>query len=292
MYTSELWLNVYGDSLKVIGIFNKNDELTGSFNLYLGSKLGQQYIITPPYATDIGLWYKDESNTTFQRHKLAKNIITAISNYLSNQKVMFIDIVLPANVKDAQPFLWDKFDSTFKYTYLLNLKNSEDSILQNMSPERRKNIKDGQKNIEVFKCVDYDEAFDKIVSSLSENNAHFNKEIVKKIVTQFPSGNNHICIGTKTNNELSSLHFITVDKKTANYIFGWNDKQASSIAGTFGLWSCILEAKKTGIQTFNFSGSAIPSIEKYFRGFGGELTSCIHLKKQNTIGKVMLKVKK
>lgn len=260
--------------------------------MYFGNKLGQQYIITPPYATDIGLWYEDASTTVFQKNKLAKNILSSITNYLDSFKVIFIDIVLPIHIKDVQPFLWANFECTSKFTYILDIEQSEEVMMQNMSPERRKNIKDGQKNIEYFHCDDFNLAYNRTIISLSENNASFNEGIVKNLITQFPKKDNHICIGTKIDNELSSIHFITSDTKNANYIFGWNDKKSSSIAGTFGLWSCILEAKTRGLKTFNFAGSAIPSIEKYFRGFGGELVSSFQIKKQNTIGKVLLKVKK
>lgn len=291
MYNSGHWLNVYGDALKVIGIFNKGNELIGSFNLYYGSKLGQQYIITPPYSTDIGLSFKDNTNTTFQKHKLYKNILDAIAAYLSIQKVMFVDIVMPDYIKDIQPFVWKKFEGTVKYTYLLELSQSEKQLLENMSPERRKNIKDAEKEVEVFLCNDLKLATLKIKESLTENKAHFNAEIVDNILSNFPKSDNHICVGTRIENQLSSIHFITKDESMANYIFGWNDKKLSSKAGTFGLWNCILEAKKEGVKTFNFAGSAIPSIEKYFRGFGGELTSAFVVKKQNLLGKAILNLK-
>ncbi len=292
LYTSELWLNVYGDSLKIIGIFNKAKELIGSFNLYYGSKLGQQYIITPPYSTDIGLWYEDNSKTNFQKHKLLKNILHNIAEYLRSQKVIFIDIVLPYHITDIQPFLWNNFDGNIKYTYLLDLNLTAQQLLENMSPERRKNIKDGEKKITSFICDDFQLAKTKFIESLSENKAHFNSSIVESIVTKFPNKDNHICIGTKVNDQLSSIHFITKDKNTANYIFGWSDKKISSSAGTYGLWKCILSAKMQGVKNFNFAGSAIPAIEKYFRGFGGVLTPEFNIKTQNFIGKKLIQLKR
>jgi hypothetical protein len=292
LYTSESWLNIYDDSLKIIGIFNNAKELIGSFNLYYGSKIGQRYIITPPYSTDIGLWYRDESNTSFQKHKLLKNILNAIAEFLNSQKVMFIDLVMPEHIKDIQPFLWGKFDGTVKYTYLIDLSISENEMLENMSPERRKNIKNAEKSSTFFFCQDSQLISEKVLASLNENKAYFNEEIVRNIVTRFPNGKNHICIGTKFKDQLSSIHFITRDENTANYIFGWNDKQLSSIAGTYGLWNCILFAKKQGVKTFNFAGSALPSIEKYFRGFGGDLTPMLNVKNQNALGKAIHLIKK
>ena len=36
--------------------------------------------------------------------------------------------------------------------------------------------------------------------------------------------------------------------------------------------AAILKAKEMGLQVFDFEGSIVPPIERYFRGFGGKLT--------------------
>lgn len=45
------------------------------------------------------------------------------------------------------------------------------------------------------------------------------------------------------------------------------------LAGAFCLWNIISETKKIGCKEFDFLGSSVPDIEKYFRGFGPELIS-------------------
>nr|HPR68216.1 methicillin resistance protein [Kiritimatiellia bacterium] len=38
------------------------------------------------------------------------------------------------------------------------------------------------------------------------------------------------------------------------------------------VWEAIRHAKEAGLETFDFEGSVIPPIERFFRGFGGRLT--------------------
>jgi lipid II:glycine glycyltransferase (peptidoglycan interpeptide bridge formation enzyme) len=81
--------------------------------------------------------------------------------------------------------------------------------------------------------------------------------------------------------------------KECIYLFSWKDKEAKHEgAGAFGLWSCILEAKKSGCTVFDFAGSDFQAIERFFRGFGGALTPLIQLKKVTSLGKLALKLKK
>ena len=50
--------------------------------------------------------------------------------------------------------------------------------------------------------------------------------------------------------------------------------------------------KENKSKVFDFEGSMIPQIEKYFRGFGGELTPYFVLQKNNWMGSTMLKLRK
>ena len=254
--------------------------------------MGKEYIITPPYSTDIGLVYKSDASTNYQKSKIAKNILEAIDNFLKEQKVLFIDIIFPPHFTDGQPFNWSGYSLENKYTYILDLAQSPEELISQMSPERRKNIKDGYKNILIEKCDDQELIKSKIKLSLNENKAHYNNDIVDGIIKNMNSDKNHICLKSYLNGQLTSIHSIVKDENVAYYLFGWSDKSVSSYAGTIGLWSCIMESKNHGVKSFNFAGSSIPAVEKYFRGFGPTLIPMLNIKKQSTIGSIILKFKK
>ena len=49
--------------------------------------------------------------------------------------------------------------------------------------------------------------------------------------------------------------------------------RSNNFAMSYLLWQAILYTKDTlKLNVFDFEGSMIPSIEKYFRKFGGEIT--------------------
>jgi hypothetical protein len=52
---------------------------------------------------------------------------------------------------------------------------------------------------------------------------------------------------------------------------GYDKQKKHHGAGALAVTQCIKEAKKRNLQYFDFDGSVIPNLEKYFRGFGGEL---------------------
>ena len=43
-------------------------------------------------------------------------------------------------------------------------------------------------------------------------------------------------------------------------------------AAPMAMFACIRQARELGLEVFDFEGSMIPGIERYFRSFGGTLT--------------------
>ena len=53
---------------------------------------------------------------------------------------------------------------------------------------------------------------------------------------------------------------------------GYDNTKVHNGVGPLAMWVAILKAKEMGLQVFDFEGSIVPPIERYFRGFGGKLT--------------------
>jgi lipid II:glycine glycyltransferase (peptidoglycan interpeptide bridge formation enzyme) len=67
---------------------------------------------------------------------------------------------------------------------------------------------------------------------------------------------------------LSSL-YVAYDKERAYYLFGGYDDALNNYnAGPFAMWSAIKKAKSLGLKIFDFEGSEIEPIKKYFQRFG------------------------
>jgi lipid II:glycine glycyltransferase (peptidoglycan interpeptide bridge formation enzyme) len=96
------------------------------------------------------------------------------------------------------------------------------------------------------------------------------------------------------NGELHAMMVWIHDAQSAYYLIGGSaSAYKNSGAMSLLMWEAIKKSKLKGIAKFNFEGSMIPSVEKYLRGFGGELTSysCLIKNKSKSL-KVLRKLKK
>lgn len=274
---TSLLRKVYGNELRSFVLKDKGDNIVASFYTYAFNKLWQKHIITPPFLTDIQLQVSCSATNASQISNFYRDIITSIADYLKALPHSYMELVLPTQIKDGLPFTWNGFGIGVRYTYLADLNLSDTELLQNMSSQRRKNIRDAEKsNLKVKQVKDKSIIFSKATETLLTKNAKFNKQIVSNI-SQLAHSNDLVSMGIFDNGELVALSTCLLHQNQSTYLFGWNNgEKGKSYLGTYALWSCILESKNH-VSTFNFAGSKIPSVEKYFRGFGGQLTPLISL---------------
>jgi hypothetical protein len=76
------------------------------------------------------------------------------------------------------------------------------------------------------------------------------------------------------------------------YLFGgYDSSQKHHGAGVSCMWNSILKAKELGLGIFDFEGSMLPEVEKYFREFGGTLKPYYSASKTSAVMNVILKLK-
>jgi lipid II:glycine glycyltransferase (peptidoglycan interpeptide bridge formation enzyme) len=130
-------------------------------------------------------------------------------------------------------------------------------------------------------------------TSLAQKKADSNSEILRNLFFDYASEENAFGFITYKDNKPSAMVFILKDDQTAYYLFGSFDKENQHEgAGALAMYSAIEQAKKLDLTTFDFSGSMIPSVEKYFRGFGGELIPMIQIVKASKKGKILLRIRR
>ena len=97
--------------------------------------------------------------------------------------------------------------------------------------------------------------------------------ILRRILYEFSTPENSFAFAAYRESEAIAAVFCVFDKRKAYYLIGGYDSADTHAgAGAACMQEAILKAKSLGLEMFDFEGSVIPAIERYFRGFGGELT--------------------
>lgn len=295
VFGSKAWLNIYGTNLKLIGIYKDEHQLIGGFFYLATKKYGLNFIKLPPYTPHCGLFFYNESKNKSSVNSFSKEVITAVCDYVSNLKPALTVLAFPSSIVDLQPFIWNKYKVVPNYTYRIDLRQNMENIFSHFDPKNRNAINKAVKeNVEVKESVlSKTELFKYFKNSLSSTNANIYDQELKTIFTGFSNSSNSFALEATKDNKLLGIVFCVYDKYNCYYLLGGVDKN-SGVQGVNNILvkASIVMAKNLGCTTFDFEGSMLKGVEKFFRSFGADMFPYYTVNKAKLPIELALKFKK
>ncbi len=284
--------NVHPVGLKVFGIFEDDEQLIGTFHLHFEKKMGFTFIKTPHYMPSIGLVYDNRTQNEANSLSFNKKVIDKVCEFIQSLSYGVVSIALPPFVIDTQPFFWNKFKVIPNYTYRLNLGLSAEDIEKRFSPEHRNSIKKAAKDgVEVKPCNDYAIIKKMILKTFEQKGERVNENNINDILFKIANPENSFAFAAWLNGEVIAATFCLYDTKCCYYLLGgYSSDSKQHGAGASCVHNSILKAKQLNIPLFDFEGSMIKDVERYFRSFGGDLVPYYTINKAKLPFEMILKL--
>jgi len=284
------WLKLF-ENIELYGIYDKGNNLIGGFHIYKQKKMGFSIYRNPPFTPHIGPFIKVDAQNPVNITNRYREVLSLVSEFLDNLNYSIIFFSLEKNIIDTLPFIWRKFKVVPGYTYILDLNKSLDELYKSMSVERRNDInKSINDKLIVEKINDYNIVKSLVLKTFLRQKKYINELILDKILFSFANTTNSFAFATFKDKKPIATVFCVYDKITTYYLLGGYDfENKHHGAGPLVIWESIKYSKKIGLKYFDFEGSMVPQIEKYFRGFGGKLTPYYRINKARLPLEILLK---
>ena len=285
------WSNIFKNHITHYGIYDKGENLIGGFMTYKENIFGLSVYRAPPYTQEMGPFLKIDARNPVSIMDTWKKVLFLISDTLEKLPYSIMSFALSKDIADMQPFIWNKFKVVPGFTYILDLSMHIDEIWKRMSNERRKNIKKGIKdNLITKKIDDFEVVRSLVLMTYSRQEKKINEFYLNKVLFEFANKNNSYAYATYKGDEAIASTFCIYDTKSAYYLMGgYNYKNKHNGAGAMSIWESIKYAKIKGMKFFDFEGSMNQNIERYFRGFGGQLIPYFSVNKAKLPLELLLK---
>ncbi len=266
------WLKQYGDSLHLYGIYS-NDNLAGVFYSFVQKKGPFTFYRTPPFTPHIGLFIPNQSSNPAKVLSETKRITKEVADFFEEKSLSLVSCVLPNYHIDTQPFTWNQFKTSVHFTYHADLSQSEAELENNMSAEHRNLLKKALKDgIETSFTTDYHDVEDMVSKTFNRKNKELDQSRLKSILYEFATPQNSFAFVARKDGKTIAASFCLFDQHRAYYLLGGYDpEERHGGAGISCVYNALLHAKKEGKTIFDFEGSMLPEVEKYFRAFGPKL---------------------
>ena len=266
-------------------IYESDGKILGAFAFPFKKKYGLKLIAMPMLTLGLGPVIENSRG-----HK--KEITATLANQIPNFDLLDLFFLPDTNPED---FNWKGLNQSKRHTYRIQDLSDTEKIFSEFNSSTRQQIRKAQKKITVSESEDIELLYKMISLTFKRQSKKtpYTLFYVKKIngacVKQDCC---KILIAKDKAGKIHSACFIAWDKNTTYYVMGGSDPQYKNSASySLLIYEAIKEASKHS-SAFDFCGSSIPSIERFFKGFGAEQVPYFHLKKINSKAlKLFLKLK-
>lgn len=273
VFYSAAWGLVAGSGLHHYGVFEDSGELVGAFLLYEERRMGVSVFRNPPFTPVCGPICQTKGRHGVKILEERRKVVDAMAGFLGRQRFGVVSVALDYDVQDVLPFLWRGFKVVPRYTYVIDLNRSLEEIASGFSPTRRNDISKARRDGLVVRDVSDPAVVSALVQkTLARQRARPHAAEIDRMLRQFACPANSYALAAYRGSTPIACMFAVHDQKTAYYVLGGYDAEAKHHgAGAIVIQEAIQRAKEKGLKTFDFEGSTIPQIERFFRGFGGRL---------------------
>jgi hypothetical protein len=273
VFSRDWWLDAAcGDDWEAL-LKEKDCKVYAAMPLYVPCK---HIVSMPHYTQTMGIWFAPEAADTKYSSLLGRRRATgeyfikkldSYKSFLQNFSHEFTDWL---------PFYWEGYAQTTRYTYILHdIKNFE-RLWLNMSRHTRRNVKKAEEEPIVVRrdvtADDFLEIQEMTFKRQHKKNTQSDAVLRRLIDAARERGQGEIFGGYDCAGRLHAAAFVVWQKSSAYYIAGGGNPALRS-SGAHGLvmWNAIKYASRY-TDTFDFEGSMIGGVERFFREFGAVQT--------------------
>jgi lipid II:glycine glycyltransferase (peptidoglycan interpeptide bridge formation enzyme) len=171
------------------------------------------------------------------------------------------------------PFYWQGFDQTTRYTYVIESLDDLDRVWAQLHERVRRNIRKAEKQLAVRTDLDIERFLDINALSFKRQGLAlpYSRETVRRLDTACAERQvRRISLAEDAQGRIHAAKYIVWDQNSGYYLMGGADPDLrSSGADTLLMWEAIRFCS-TVTRKFDFEGSMIEPIERFFRAFGGD----------------------
>jgi len=272
VYCYSWWLKAVGGDVRVLGYFDKGRLIAG-MPLYFKKKFGFTICTMPKLTQTWGVVIEPLSG---KRVKVASKEMSILKNFadaLAKYKV-FLQNLSP-NLQNWLPFYWCGFKQTTRFTYVLDDLTDLEEIWKGFRENIRKDIRKAQKQeVTVDQCR-FEDVFCVIEKTWQWQRLKppYTKEYLSRLFSAAKQNNSGECFAARGGDQrVHAAVYLVWDSKRAYCLVGGSDHDLrNSGATSLLIWHLIQFAAQRS-KVFDFEGSIIKPIERFFRAFGATQT--------------------
>ncbi len=273
IFSKDWWLDaVCGENNWDVVLVEKGGQIVATMPYYIKHKMGLKLIVQPLLTQHNGPYLKYPKGQKYYKKlswekKLIDELIEQLPHFDSfSQNFSHM-------ITNYLSFYWKGFQQTTRYTYIIENISLEDLEKNFETDIRRRRRKAEKMGVKVFESDDIEIFYklNKMTFDRQGKKIPYSIEFIKNFYQKVKTNNACKMYFAKDNyNNIIAANFLVYDDTTVYYLMGGIEPTKKDLGGMDVVqFESIKFALQNG-KRFDFEGSMIESIEKYFRSFGAK----------------------
>jgi Acetyltransferase (GNAT) domain len=248
----------------------ENNEVVGRLPFVRKRRLGLTILSQPPLTPFLGPWVKagtGKAHTRLQReHTIFKSLIAALPEHdVYTQNFHY-------SITNVLPFYWQGFSPSIAYTYVIDDLDDPGKIWAGFRENIRREIRKAERQV-VVRGLDDVETFIALNRKTFDRQSMqppYSPELVRRLDAACSArGVRRIFLAEGADGTPHAALYLVWDSESAYYLMSGSDPHLrTSGAMSLLMWEAIKFAGQV-TKRFDFEGSMLQPIERFFRAFGG-----------------------
>ena len=285
VFSKDWWLDAVCEKNWDVCLVEKGKQITAAMPYQIRKRHGFTMIEQPPMTQTLGPWIIDSdakyTNRLSLENGFLKNLIEQLPPFDHFEQFWYHER------ENWLPFFWKDFYQTTRYTYRINNLTDLDKTWSDFRKNVRGHIRKAENrfNLQVTSECSIDDFLKLNIQTFERQSIRlpYSKQFIKKIDSACIKNNAcKIFIAADEEGRHHAGAYVVWDNKTVYYIMGGgNPDLRNSGAQSLCMWEAIKFASSLNLS-FDFEGSMIEPIERFFRNFGAIQTPFFCIYKTNS----------
>jgi hypothetical protein len=182
-------------------------------------------------------------------------------------------------MRNALPFIWAGYQLDVRYTYRLSDLTSETKLWDGLSGNTRKQIRKARNRVKIRDDLGLDRFHRTWVKTFERQGLRPPDMATLSRIEEAcaPRDARAMLFAVDEAERIHAVAYIVWDRSAAYYMFGGGDPELrASGAASLLLWEAIMRASHR-CDLFDFEGSMLKPVERFFRDFGASQTPYLHV---------------
>ncbi len=264
----------------------KDDKIIGVLVFHWITKMGYKFILQPQLTQYNGVWidYPDESDSS-QKLSLEKKVMDELIQQLEKKKYNYYSQSFHCSITNWQPFYWQGYEQTTKYTYIIKDISNPDKVFEAFNHAKKKQIKKTLDEFVLDFCLTDNDLYNFHTQCLQDKKKKivYLNTLLSSIYSSGIKRKQAQIIGIRDKeNKLHAASLFVWDKDSAyNLITAFDRRNNASGASTRVVWEG-LKFLSDKTKNFDFEGSMIEGVARSFQQFGAEQVQYFTIQKSNS----------